>query len=490
MPVRSRAWSGTLLALAVLLPACTQLDAVRVRDSEAMKAEGAPYNLTFTQYDFTVKRRLASCVDKAGNADMKITTTVEAVRKEARDPAHEYVIDFAQLRNIFKTTDVAVEYHENGALKSVNASVHDKTGEFLKSAFSVAAKIATLSAGAGGPAAACTEAAAKDVAEAKAAEEDLEKKSAELATKAALLERKVAVASALGRARSDNERRALSVDVDTLFALKDQVDKAQKRLGAALKKVTKTATMTWPTDGTSFTAALVPPLETKDIKDWGSVSDEGRATLQKTTGAWARIGATTPMGAQAICSNKAPTPADPPCFSPAASTGLKYRMPAPGMLQVCTNAKCEGDEAELFADAGLFSQLGPVLTLPLRSYPFMSQTVVLTFNEAGQPTKIGYKSESSVEKASDAVSTFVDEYGKVRLARKPKSALDLVKEEAELLEAKAKLASAKKALEPPASTAQADATAALKADTALLDAELAKMKAQAALDEARRQASL
>ena len=135
----------------------------------------------------------------------------------------------------------------------------------------------------------------------------------------------------------------------------------------------------------------------------------------------------------------------------------------------------------------MFSQLGPIMTLPLKNYPFMTQTVVLAMNEAGQPTKLGYKSEAGAEKAMDAVNTFVDEYGKLRQVRKPKSELDLVKDETALLEAKAKLAAAKTALEPNLNAAPAMATATLTADTALLQAELAKLKAQAALDEAKKQ---
>jgi hypothetical protein len=158
----------------------------------------------------------------------------------------------------------------------------------------------------------------------------------------------------------------------------------------------------------------------------------------------------------------------------------------PGTLRACSNSSCTGEDVELFSDTGMFSQLGPIMTLPLRNYPFMTQTVVLTMNEAGQPTKIGYKSEAGAEKAMDAANTFVDEFGKVRQAKKPKSELDLIKEETALLEAKAKLAAAKTALYPNPNVSQATATAALKADTALLEAELAKLKAQAALDEARK----
>lgn len=477
-----------LVVLAVL-EGCTHLDAVRV-DEGVMKAEGAPYNLTFTQYDLTVKRRLSGCFDDPDgpkkNPNMKVTTTVEATRKEARDPSREYVIDFAALRNFFKTTDVTVEYYDNGALKSVNATVTDKTGEFLKSTFSAAAKIAMLGTGTGGPGEIPPEACEKPVqdmvTQAAQSEKDIVAKTAVLTRQTEQLEKLQAVAVALGSTRNAAERREFADQVKALYRAKEEVGKEQKTLADLLKKLTFTSQITWPKDGSTFSGQLVEPLTRNDIKKWGTLSDDGLAKLRAETGVWVLIVSDSPSAKHVVCGGvqcSTTTPA-------AEAKGLKYRLAMPGTLRACSNPSCSGDDAELFNDIGMFSQLGPIMTLPLRNYPFMNQTVVLTMNEAGQPTKIGYKSEAGAEKAMDAGSTFVDEYGKVRQAKKPKSELDLVKDETALLEAKAKLTAAKTALEPKPNAEQATTTEALKADTALLEAELAKLRAQAALDEAKK----
>ena len=75
---------GSFVVVSVL-QGCTHLDAVKV-DAGVMKEEGAPYNLTFTQYELTVKRRLSGCFDAPDGPkkkpNMKVTTTVEATRKE------------------------------------------------------------------------------------------------------------------------------------------------------------------------------------------------------------------------------------------------------------------------------------------------------------------------------------------------------------------------------------------------------------------------
>jgi hypothetical protein len=484
---------GSCIAALALLQGCTTLDAVKV-DSGVMKAEGAPYNLTFTQYELTVKRRLTSCWDTEDNpadpkkpkkaANMKVTTTVEATRKEARDPSQEYVIDYAALRSFFKTTDVAVEYYDNGALKSVNATVTDKTGEFLKSTFSAAAKIAMLGTGTAGEVSkACKDEVDTMVTQAAQAEKDVTAKTAALTKQTELLEKLQAVAVALGPTRNPTERREFADQVKALYQAKADLEKDQKTLADLLKKLTFTSKVTWPKDGSTFSGQIVAPLTRDDVKKWGTVSDEGIGRLKTETGVWALISTDSPSAKHVVCGGvqcSTQTPA-------AVATGLKYRLAMLGKLQACTNASCTGDDVELFNDDGMFSQLGPIMTLPLKNYPFMTQTVVLTMNEAGQPTKLGYKSEAGAEKAMDAVNSFVDEYGKVRQAKKPKSELDLVKDETALLEAKAKLAAAKTALEPTPNAAQATQTAALTADTALLQAELAKLKAQAALDEAKKQ---
>ncbi|MBU2122945.1 MAG: hypothetical protein KJ999_21220 [Gammaproteobacteria bacterium] len=487
---RSR-WGGALLVVATLgLQGCTSLNAERVNQGK-MTVQGAPYNLTFTQFDLTIKHRLVSCVKDPDKSlapgaqpvsDVKIETTVGGTRREARDPAHEYVIDFAALRSFFKTTDVAVEYYDNGALKSVNATVDDKTAEFLKSSFSVAAKVAMLTAGAGAD---NTQGCSPEVRDALVAggkaEQELKAKTALLTRLTTILEKRVAVASALGPTRNVAERQAMANEVTAVIDAKAQVDVEQAKVDAHRKRFTLTTKRTWPKDGGTFAAELlVKPLTRADVRAWVSLDEEGLAAL-KDTGVWARFTSDSASAKHVLCTDK--------CVPSEEAPGLKYRMAMPGTFQACSNATCAGDDAELFNDTGLFSQLGPIMTLPLRNYPFMTQTVVLTMNEAGQPTKLGYRSEAGAQKAMDTLNTFVDEYGKVRQARKPKSELELVKEQTELLEAKAKLATAKAALEPNPSANQAATTAALKADTALLEAELAKLKAQAALDEALKQGS-
>lgn len=471
---------GVGVMTVALSQGCTNLNAVRVSDG-VMPAEGAPYNLTFTQYDVTVKHRLAACFNAKNEPDMQIVTTVEATRKESADPSREYVIDFAALRSFFKTTDVAIEYHDNGALKSVNATVQDKTGEFLKSTFSSAAKLALLGVGTAGlNAKACKEEIAALVKSRDGAQADVAQKTAALTRQSERLDRMVSVAAALGPTRSNAERQAMANEVKALYEAKANLDAVQQTLADAVKATTLITKMTWPRDGSTFSGQLAKPLTSQDIKQWGTVADKGLPKLASETGVWAMISSDSPSARHVVCQGTA-------CTDAQDVQGLKYRRAMAGTFRACSTADCTGDGSVIFTDAGLFSQLGPVMTLPLRNWPFMTQTVVLTMNDAGQPTKVGYKSEGGADKAMDVVGTFVDELGKVRQARKPKTELDLITEETALLEAKAKLAVAKSTLVPNPNADQAAATAALNADTALLEAEIAKRKAQEVLDGLRKQ---
>ena len=57
--VRSCRAAFVLVACGVLAGCSTQLRTVRVKDADTIPTAGVPYNLTFTQYEITVARRLA-----------------------------------------------------------------------------------------------------------------------------------------------------------------------------------------------------------------------------------------------------------------------------------------------------------------------------------------------------------------------------------------------------------------------------------------------
>lgn len=486
-----------VLATCVVLAGCsTELRTVRVKAADAIPLAGAPYNLTFTQYEVTVARRLAGCVNDTTKAnEMIVALDISVTRKEVRDPKREYIIDFSALRSFFKTSNITVEYHDNGALKSVNAAADDKTATVLSSVFTSVGKLAGVSAPAATTTVAmtaiettvgCTSTIAGILQGVAAQEATVKAKTVDMAIVTADLERLTAMGAAMGRAWGKNERAELGKQINLLYETRRELAKANDALKESLSKLAITTTVVWPPGGETRASptALIPALTREQMKPWGSPSDANYADLQAGTAVWTKLRTTSPIGRTVGCANDI-------CADDEVS-GLKYRMPAPGQLLVCTSTDCTlpTDKSVAFVDSGLMSQLGPVLALPLKNYPFMKQSIEATFNDAGQPTKLGYKDESAgAEGAAGVFGSLVDEVIKAKEARKPKTEVERLKEETELLKARAELAAAKKALEPPKFSAQADAVATYTADTSVLQAELAKLQAAAALAAAQAQAN-
>lgn len=494
---RSSKTSGAhwVICMAALLTGCaTELATVRVKSSDAMPQAGAPYNLTFTQYEIAITRRLSACsreVEGVTVKDMVVTFDASATRKEVRDPRREYVIDFLALRSFFKTTSITVEYHENGALKSVNATSDDKTAEFLSSIFASAGKVVGMSSPKAAmaeppdPDAGCSRKIADRLASVPGLEGQVKAKTKELEFVKSELERLTEMGKAMGRAWGPKERTELAAQISAMYKLNRELAKVNESLKNALSDLSFSTTVKWPLDGETFGAstALFPPLTETDLKKWGRPTKANLAELTSSTGVWVNLVAMTDIGRKRPCVNNV-------CMDDEVA-GLKYRMPAPGLLLLCSSAKCQStkDPDVIASDDGLVSQLGPVLSLPLKNYPFMNQSIEATFNNAGQPTKLGYKSDAAAEKVASSFGALVDEVVKVKEARKPKTELEKLKEETELLKAQAELAAAKKALEPPKYATQAEAAAAFTADATVLQAELAKLQAEAALAAARAQAA-
>lgn len=498
-------------ATAVLVTAgcSTQLVAVRVKNPDTIPPAGAPYNLTFTQWDITVTRRLV-CEDEPGNdgkskPTLDLKYSFEATPKEVRDPQREYVIDFLALRAIMKTTSITIDYHPNGALKSVNATADDKAADVVTGVAQAAAKLAASPApkedATDGEATARPDGDAPKVAppqcekgkgvvgKVKGLEERLASATDRLQLATAEVQRLTEMATAMGRAWSDKERKELSKQIGEAHRLRGDLVSLQKQLKEALASITYTDGVTWPAKATDSAdknsgVQLLAALTPQQLKSWevGAPGKNSPAWAAKVhannTPVWVRLLAASSIGKVDSCVGGE-------CRDDSVQ-GLKYRMPAPGTLSFCRSEGCDPKQPAdvLHSREGLVSQLGPVLTLPLKNYPFMKQTISATFDDAGRPLTLGYTEEAAAVNAVNALGALSDQLAKAREAKKPKSELEKIKEQTELLKAKTDLAAAKKSAEPAKYAQQAEATDAFKAETTLLQAELANLEAKAALDAA------
>lgn len=176
-PLRRAAHGALAAAVVVLLGGCATHLSTRPDwqvTAATASLEGVPYSLPMLQYDLTLTRLIDSCpqpltisngmlVDKAPDAKPIIVTQgglslVMKVEAAERYVAGErYAIDYESLKAPFSTSALALASYPSGALKSLNASADDQTGQVIKDGlrfgFSVAAQTAGVPqiATSGGP---------------------------------------------------------------------------------------------------------------------------------------------------------------------------------------------------------------------------------------------------------------------------------------------------------------------------------------------------
>lgn len=495
----------------MLMGCATELKVVRATSGGEVPHAGAPYNLTFTQFRILVQTRLLKCLPSSTDSiqDLRIGQKFITSASEIRDPDREYVIDLSSLRALLKTTDIKVEYHENGALKSVNANADDKTGEFVTDLAAVAGKVLVsgfdvsavaalpkkISPNREGPSpqkekdprqVRCSEAVRAALKIQPSLQKEVADKAKRLDEARSELELLTGIAKVLGRAWTDDGRKKLAQAIERSYRASVELSEAKAKLETILDLLTVSRDFMWPLDGRTFEESMAP-LDFGALAKWFEDPGELDSQLKKSqiscTGLKLNLRSLAGLPRSAACSGKE-------CKDDA-TQGLKFRMPVPGELEITSNnEQCGIGQSRIsVSHRAMVSQLSPVFSLPLRNYPFMNQNVAALFDEAGRPMTIGYQSDAVAGRASGAISSIVDQAIKVREARRPKSELERLKEETELLQARAALEAARQSLAVPKSKEQSVAAQEFQADAAFAAAEAAGLRASAALAAAQAESS-
>lgn len=496
-----RQGSLVMIVVAGVTGCTTYLDAKLVSSLEGTPPAGAPYHLTFTQYTVTVTRRLVC------EPSMGVSVGAALVREEVRDPARTYVIDLEALQSGLKSTDVSISYYESGALKAVNAAAEDRTGEVVASAvgtlgqlvLAVAGKPSLAAAGTKPPPPECHPTVKATLAKIKKLEDDIKLQTTTVKALEAELTVLTAAGQTLGKAWSLEARKHHTEKTKALFDATNALEATKRNLAENLETVSITSPpVRWPTNGDEFVwrpganpeARMVPDLEQEKVRGWLLMADEKAVqSVIERSRVFARLCSVSPIGRPVRCDG---TPTDEKAKVAWSARekdlrGLKYRVPVQGRLQICTSEDCQN--SVVAEDENLFSQLGPIFTLPLKSAVFTHKTVVAEFDQQGRPAKLGVTSKAAAEKAASAADAVVDKGLAVREGI-VSTKLERMKEETALLTAQKELEVARAALAPsPATSAQAQAGEAFAAETALLQAELANVNARIALEAAKRLAA-
>jgi len=480
--------STMLLAAAVSSACTTELKATRVVGTVDVPLAGAPYNLPYTRFKVSTTRRVVAC-----EPGIKVKVQVTAEPEQRRDPLRSYVIDLESLQSFFKSSSIQVSYYDSGAIKSINGSAEDKTGEFIVSTAQTVAKLVASAAGIGSKAAIpgtpppaleqCAPELVQAVKDLPGEELALKNGIREVELKTEELKQLVALAVVMGRTLPQAKRQEIGERMKELFKLQAISRAIEERIKNNLALTSVEDETHWPDNGETFVSAsaVVDPVDAETIEKWLGKGHTS-ANFQAGTAVYLELKATEVIGRKVPC--------DLTCKDDEKS-GLKYRIPAEGTLSMCSAltratpadpAHC--DAGKVVAKAGMISQLGNVYTLPLKSAVFTTKSVTATFTETGVPTLVGTTSGAASDKAAATFGGLADSAIAIRSTRAGREAADL-ENQIKVLKLKKELDVASAALVPAAKDPKLEATSTFTVDTALLAAELANIEAKRALDEAK-----
>lgn len=520
----------SVAACLVSLEACTSLSTradllPKTPSDEAMI--GAPYSLPMLQYDLAVSRTLAQCTDPVTKLPaLKFTMTVEATPRYVA--GETYAIDYRRLSGWTKTSALTIEYQENSnILKSINASVEDRTAEIAGNVVKTGLGIASLVGGIPLPAAApegslltpkymliCANGAQKLLDAVTLATAAVKDRTGKLKAATAAVDALSSRISAL----SDADRATLTRKIDEQGKAVKALAEAQAVLDEMTAAISYRVRLSWPrqldeTDqrftpaGVGFErlAALVTTQAangTENATDNRCDDQDVRRCMSKKLTAAARLAPaieeTRSTGASAGQKGSLAVKT-----SGTSVEGVLVRPPLHGRLLVCgaSDTDCAEDDPRLVfrSDDAAVPQLGTLRFLPFRNKVFQNNSLVLSLTTSGDLVRVDYKNlKAQGEVLSTAalaaikdVRAFADASAKRSAALEKEAHDTLVADRAaEIAAIQFELDKYKKQKELADAMAPTTTTVTLQADAAevsarvaLLQAQLAERQAQAALQQ-------
>jgi hypothetical protein len=384
---------GMLVLVSGGLIGCTDLEVKRLGHGVT---EGIPYYLPKKSFLVSAEYVLNQCdLDTASppNLTFRITKTITIVPLVEPDENEKFYIPYSSLRNAFKDTDITVENYDNLTLKSVNATVTDKTGETITALIGTSLRVASLAGGVN------LLGRAKSVAPQR---EDY--CGVEAITRLDEYARLSALAAAGAKAPAD---------------LAAQVDAARAAL--AFKQVLHW-TPTKPKgelaqtrfETTLYPSALVGPKRwiTQDGIEALKARKDGETLVDKEGHIQALVTHIALDTLEAVSGDSGPE------FFP---NGFRLRNPVLGVLRACDvhcSTESSGDANNvLIAAEYAVPQLGDYIVMPLKNRVFEAQTLVITLSADGVITKMGLKSNATALAAATSVNADLDAIQKAKDAR-------------------------------------------------------------------------
>lgn len=524
-------------AISLVLPGCTTLEVRNFNTRDAASRRGIAYYLPYSQFE-TKLTWTAGCDPDENNA-LDVTPKVEMTAKTGPDPDGLYVIDYESLNAFTKTSNVKVEFYDNGAIKSINAAADDKTGDILKTTLSAVGKftrvLATGAAPSGyTPPIRCSDALIKAVAAVKKAKsgeknpagvlihEGVDQKTDKLKAATDQLEAYSAVIVKAGASITDAQKAEHFTRISAVSAAQIELDIATKALAEAQKKITFTKTISFPETSSQSESKTGEMIDTAVLLKWieqdpanlcakddktceaGVKAYDFKAQaglMAKEYSVWLRLAANSTYKDKF----KGGDPGT-------AEDGIRYRISVPATLAACTRTSCTEIEAQQARDeasrrAGSppvgdqvknkaefiktfpvqMMNAGTTFYLPFNSAMFTNATLSATFAQNGTMTSAGYEQKRAPGEAVAGIAdTLLGEIGSTieKTREDDQTELEKIKEQVELAKAQKALDDARAALVEKEIDPNDAAIEALAADTALRAAEVANINAAIAKIEA------
>jgi len=418
-------YTAVLALLCVAVSGCTtSLSTSReVRSAHADDAvRGIPYTLPILQYEIKVTRVLSQCVEKVGDgkAAKSVPSVKFAVKAEATPvyvPGETFSIDYEKLGGISKTTSLTIENHEAGTLKSINATVEDRSAEIIAATVKTAVGIASIASGIPIPSAAdggkvteqmlvCTPEAEKLLNAIETASADLKTATGELTktTDRVTLLSEQARANALSEAGKQELLEKLKEQTAKTKAVAAAQGKVEKAAGV----VSTVAAIRWPQafdQSRTYFELTGPDLQklAKLVVQAALVAGTDNATenrcdahrsVQTCLGEKLMVGSVIePLVPQAPGTLDSATGAISP---ETAQMGIFVRPPEAGRLILCRNAEndlCSSASKEVLLRApdAMVPQLGQLRFLPFKNDAFENNVITLALRSNGTVEKFEYK---------------------------------------------------------------------------------------------------
>ena len=491
------------LATATFLAGCTATLESRPLSPSAAR-EGIGYVLPFTQWAITSTWRLDYCPDRKNpeansGKDATLAVKVEAIARSEDDGGLAFVINPQDLQTLTSITTFNTKWHDGrNLISSINASVEDRTGQIVGNLAKTVVKIIPLTGipnapgGQGTPRSAtifCSDDAAKALDSAQTAKASLQARQGILKTANAALAAISRKAAAMGDSVDESTKQALSAAFDAVVKATREQSVAEEVLADSVKEISFSRIVAWPQDGDVFSGGPLR-MDEKKFAAWLTPSSELPMIFFQVerTGSFGRATARLDLRPSDVL-RRLPVDSDNPTLaSPGSdpyqipdtsSKGLRYRMPARGVLVVCWRSPCSAQDyaGRVAAFEGPVAQLGYVNVLPFRSRAFGSNAFTAEINIDGSLKSVGY--EQKAAPAEVATGAIADATTQVAAVLDPTARLQAGNAYLKALKER------RAALEALKDDPIADETSILDSETALLNAELERLKAEIALEELR-----